>query len=207
MKPLMRGYVHEAAFYVAFGACMVLIMRSQGTQAVIASIIYSFCLIGLYGVSALYHRPMWNSQQYFLMRRIDHAAIFALIAGSATPICLLGLNNKAGFQLLFITWLFAIIGMIIAVFWIHGPKWVRAISYVAVGWIFIPYVSQIKSSLGTSNMRLLIIGGVIYTVGAVVYAFRRPNPFPRVFGYHEIFHILVVIASGFHFWVIYILAT
>jgi len=207
MKPLIRGYIHQVAFFIALGACVMLIAQSQGTRALISNIIYSLTLIGMFGVSALYHRPMWSRRNYLLMRSIDHASIYAYIAGSATPICLLGLNEVLGWRLLFIIWTIATIGMFFAIFWTQGPKWIRACLYIAVGWFAIPYLSEIRSSLGAADTDLLLIGGIIYTVGALVYAIKRPNPFPRVFGYHEIFHILVVIASVLYFKVIYFLTT
>ncbi len=203
MKPLIRGYIHQAAFVIALGACALLISQSHGARALTSNIIYSLTLTGMYGVSALYHSPMWSRRNYLLMRSIDHAAIFALIAGSATPICLLGLNNESGRRLLFMLWGIAAIGMFLAIFWTQGPKWMRSLLYVAIGWLAVFYLSEIKSSLGLADTELLLIGGVIYTVGALVYAIKRPDPFPRVFGYHEIFHILVVIASVFYFRVIY----
>jgi hemolysin III len=203
MKPLLRGYIHQAAFYLAFGACCILISVSHGTRAISANIIYSVTLMGLYAISAFYHRPMWGYRGYELMRRIDHAAIFGLIAGSATPICLLGLKGALGNKLLFIIWTIAVIGMLMTIFWRDAPKWVRASLYVTAGWFAIPYLPQIASQLGMTDVWLLLAGGVIYTVGACIYACKRPRLFPAVFGYHEIFHVLVVIASGFHFAVIY----
>lgn len=207
MKPLARGYIHLAAFFVTLCACTILIMYSNGTYAILASVIYSASLIGQYGVSALYHTRMWSRQKYLLLRRIDHAAIFVLIAGTATPICLLKLNNEPGLQLLSILWLVALIGMFMTTLWTHVPKWVRATLYVAMGWITILYFPEIKSSLDTINIQLLIIGGMTYTLGATIYAFKWPDPFPSVFGYHEVFHVLVVLGSGFHFCLNYNLAT
>jgi hemolysin III len=203
MKPLLRGYIHQAAFYLAFGASCMLISISHGVRAISANMIYSLTLMGLYGISAFYHRPTWGYRGYELMRRIDHAAIFALIAGSATPICLLGITGALGDKLLFIIWTIAVIGMLMALFWRHAPKWVRAILYVVAGWSAIPCLPQIASRLGSTDVWLLLAGGVIYTVGACVYACKRPRLFPSVFGYHEVFHALVVIASAFHFAVIY----
>ncbi len=207
MKPLARGYIHLAAFFITLCACTILIIYSNGTYAIFASVIYSVSLIGQYGVSALYHTRMWDRQKYLLLRRIDHAAIFVLIAGTATPICLLKLKNASGLQLLSIFWLVALIGMLITTLWPHVPKWARALLYIAIGWIGILYFPQIKSSLDTTNIQLLVIGGVTYTLGAMIYAFKWPDPFPSVFGYHEVFHVLVVLGSGFHFCLNYNIAT
>ena len=207
MKPLARGYIHLAAFFITLCACTILIIYSKGACAIFASVIFSVSLIGQYGVSALYHTRIWSRQKYLLLRRIDHAAIFVLIAGTATPICLLKLKSSSGLQLLYILWLVAIIGMLITTLWTHVPKWARALLYVAMGWIGILYFPEIKSSLDTTNIQLLVIGGVTYTLGAMIYAFKWPDPFPSVFGYHEVFHVLVVLGSGFHFCLNYNIAT
>jgi hemolysin III len=207
MKPLARGYIHLAAFFITICACTILVLYSNGACAIFASIIYSVSLIGQYGVSALYHTRMWSRQKYLLLRCIDHAAIFILIAGTATPICLLKLKNTSGLQLLSIFWLVAIIGMLMTTTWTHVPKWARSLLYLTMGWIGILYFPEIKSSLDTTNIQLLVIGGVTYTLGALIYAFKWPDPFPRVFGYHEVFHVLVVLGSGFHFYLNYNIAT
>lgn len=203
----MRGYIHQAAFVIACGACGLLIAQSHGSRELISNLIYSLSLMGLYGVSALYHTPVWSHRAYRLMRRIDHAAIFILIAGSATPICLFGIKGQLGIELITLIWFVAIVGLLIAVFWSHAPKWVRAVLYITAGWFVIPYFPEIKASLGITDLWLLVIGGVTYTVGALVYACKRPDPIPHIFGYHEIFHILVVIASALHFTIIYNLTT
>jgi len=207
MKPLTRGYIHQVVFYVAICACAILITHSRGTLALISNIIYSITLIGLYGISALYHCIMWDRRTYLLLRSIDHAAIFALIAGSATPICLLGLKSESSLRFLAIMWVIAATGMILAIFWTQRPKWTRSFFYVAMGWLAIFYLPEIKSSLGVADMELLLIGGITYSVGALIYASKRPDPFPKIFGYHEIFHVLVVIASVLYFKVIYGLTT
>ncbi|KTC79441.1 PAQR family membrane homeostasis protein TrhA [Legionella cherrii] len=207
MKPLARGYIHLVAFFITLCACTILILYSNGACAIFASIIYSLSLIGQYGVSALYHTRMWSRQKYLLLRRIDHAAIFVLIAGTATPVCLLKLKNASGLQLLSTFWLVAIIGMLITTIWTNVPKWVRAFLYIAMGWIGILYFPEIKSSLDTTNIQLLAIGGVTYTLGALIYAFKWPDPFPTIFGYHEVFHVFVVLGSGLHFCLNYNIAT
>lgn len=207
MKPLMRGYIPQAAFIMSLCACTILISQSHGVRALSSAIIYSLTLTLLFGVSTLYHRPMWSRRNYLLIKRIDHAAIFALIAGTATPICILGLKDEGGLRLLTLLWSIAMIGMLLSIFWVHAPKWARTLLYVAIGWLALPYLPRMQSALGLTDMRLLLIGGIVYTVGALVYAFKWPNPLPQVFGYHEIFHIFIVIASGFHFKVIYMLAT
>lgn len=203
MKPLIRGYIHQIAFFIALGACALLLAKSNHADAFIANIIYSITLCGMYGISALYHRPIWSRGHYLLIRSFDHGAIFTLIAGTATPICFLGLKSQSGLHFLIFLWGIAIIGVTSAIFWTRGPKWSRACLYLLMGWLAIVYFSEIKAAIGTANMQLLLLGGILYTLGALIYAFKWPNPFPKIFGYHEIFHLLVVIASTFHFIVIY----
>lgn len=207
MKPLARGYIHLVAFFIILCPCILLITYSNGPRAIFASLIYSGSLIMQYGVSAFYHTYTWSRKKYLLLRRIDHAAIFVLIAGSATPICLLTLNSAIGFRLLSIFWVIAFIGMLMTTMWTHVPKWARALLYLFMGSIGVFYFSEIKSSLNIINIQLLVLGGATYTLGALIYAFKWPDPFPTVFGYHEIFHVLVVLGSGFHFALNYNLAT
>lgn len=201
-KPLLRGHFHQAAFFFALGACAMLIAASHDVTAVIANIIYSLSLAGLFGISALYHRPQWQPEARMWMRRLDHAAIFILIAGTGTPIALLAIPGESGNRFLTIIWIAAAIGVIQSLFWVKAPKWLAAILYIIMGWLAVPYMSEIKNALGQGSVTALLIGGVIYTLGALVYAFKRPNPAPRVFGYHEIFHLLVIVAAAFHFVVI-----
>ncbi len=203
MKPLLRGHIHQAALIIALGACGLLIARSEDSLQLVSNLIYSLSLVGLYGVSTLYHTPMWGRRTYALIRCIDHSAIFTLIAGSATPICLIGIQGQLGVDLLILIWAVAIFGILIAIFWSRSPKWVRAVLYITAGWLAVPYLPEIKSALGMTNVWLLLAGGITYTIGAIVYACKRPDPIPHIFGYHEIFHLLVVIASAFHFSIIY----
>jgi len=207
MKPQFRGYIPQVAFFIALCGCVFLIVQSKNLNILILNAIYSLTLVGMYGVCALYHRPIWSRRKYLIIKRLDHAAIFALIAGTATPICLLVFKNGTGLRLLFLIWGIAIFGMVLTLFWAQSPKWVRASLYIILGWLIVPYFSEIKFQLGTPEFQLLLAGGIFYTLGALVYAFKRPNPFPQSFGYHEIFHVFVVIASTLHFIVIYKLTT
>ncbi len=198
-KPLLRGHFHQAAFFYALGAWSMLLTQSQNTTTLIALIIYGIGLNGLFGISALYHRPKWQPRARTWMRRLDHSAIFLLIAGTFTPICLLILQPESGLKLLVIVWIAAALGICQSLFWIHAPKWLSALLYVAFGSIAYPYLSQIEAALGFAGVSLLLSGGIIYTLGAVVYALKKPDPYPRVFGYHEIFHVLVIIGAILHF--------
>lgn len=202
VKPFLRGHFHQAAFFYALGAWTMLLTRTSNPTQVFAILLYGLGLLGLLGVSALYHRIHWQPNARTWMRRLDHSAIFLLIAGTFAPICLLGMNEESGQRLLIIAWVLGGLGIIQSVFWINAPKWLSAILYVAMGWLAGPYLAEFKASLGMTNVVLLLVGGVIYTLGAVVYALKKPNPYPRVFGYHEIFHILVIIAATLHFIVV-----
>lgn len=206
MKPQFRGYIPQVAFFIALCGCALLMVHSKNFNTLILNIIYSSTLVGMYGISTLYHRPWWDRRKYLMIRSFDHAAIFALIAGTATPICVLVLKNH-GLQLLFFFWGFAALGMLLTLFYNQSPKWARVFLYVILGWLVIPYFSEMRSHLEMIDFRLLLVGGIFYTLGGLIYALKRPNPFPEIFGYHEIFHILVVIASIFHFVVIYHLTT
>ena len=202
-KPLLRGYSHQFAFFIALGACFVLLKNSYGKNTFISTVIYSFSLCGLFGISALYHRPNWQPQQRLLMKRLDHTAIYILIAGTSTPICLLALSPIPGWQLLKLVWTAAIFGIIQSLFWVKAPKWLSALLYIIVGCLVFPYLPELKNSLNPNDLELILIGGFVYIVGAIIYALKRPNPNPKFFGYHEIFHLFVIAGAGFHFLVIY----
>jgi hemolysin III len=202
VKPLLRGHLHQGAFFFALGACAMLLVISPNTESFIACLVYSISQASLFGISALYHRPNWGSVGRTRMRRLDHAAIFVSIAGTFTPICMLAIQNVGGMKLLVIVWMAAAAGIMQSLFWVKGPKCLSALLYVVMGWLALPYLSEINAALGTVSTGLLIAGGVIYTIGAVIYATKRPNPLPAYFGYHEIFHLLVIIAAICHFSVI-----
>jgi hemolysin III len=202
-KPLLRGHIHQATFFVTLGATPMLIAKSTDTTALIASSVYSLSLILLFGISALYHRPFWRPKPRAFMKCLDHSAIFVVIAGTFTPVCLLALNESHGRQLLLCVWLAALAGIFQSIFWVKAPKWLTAIFYVAMGYFILPYLGEVQIALGWQNIFWMIAGGVAYTVGAVCYAIRRPRFSPAVFGYHEVFHVLTVVGALFHFFMIY----
>ncbi len=204
-KPLLRGYIHQASFFIALCACAVLLTQAQGAKEVLAIVVYSLSLVNLLGVSALYHRRKWTSKGYSTMKRLDHSSIFLLISGTITPICLIALPEKTAQLLLIFTWLIAGVGIIQAIFWSKAPKWFRSIIYVSAGWIVIPFINELRMNLSSEVLQAIFVGGILYTLGAIIYALRRPNPIPNIFGYHEVFHLLVVIAAGFHFYAIAII--
>jgi len=199
LKPLLRGHFHQEAFYFSLGACTMLLIRCSSVREFLAILLYCISLCGLFGISALYHRINWQPTTRLWMRRIDHAAIYILIAGTGTPIFVLGLGDVVGIKLLTLIWIAAIIGVIKSAVWVRAPKWLAAVLYVAVGWIIVPFLPELYHAMGALNVALILIGGLVYSLGAVVYAAKRPNPVPRVFGYHEIFHILVILAAALHF--------
>ena len=204
-KPKLRGHFHQASFFVSLGACSLLIAKAHGTRTRAAAVIYACSLCGLFGVSALYHRPQWKPEFRVWMRRFDHAAIFILIAGTATPIALLAMPDLAGMRFFKVLWLSATAGVLLSVFWVDAPKWITAVVAVGVGSMVFPFISDLRSALSSSDLFLILCGGLLYILGAIIYALKRPNPAPLVFGYHEIFHGLVVIAAVLHFFVIYLL--
>lgn len=198
-KPLLRGHSHQAAFFFALGICLMLISRASNTKTVIAAIIYSLSLIGLFGISALYHRPTWKPKQRMLMRRLDHAAIYVLIAGTSTPICLLALAPDTGFKLLELLWGAALFGIFQSLIWVNGPKWISSVLYVIAGSLILPFMGELQRALSEHQIQLIIAGGILYIAGALIYALKRPNPSPKYFGYHEIFHLLVIAGAALHF--------
>jgi hemolysin III len=201
-KPFLRGHFHQAGFFLALGACLMLVFQSTDARALVSSLVYSISLCGMFGVSSLYHRANWSEKSRRWMRRLDHAAIFILIAGTATPICVFALPSEAVFEALGLIWGMACMGLLQTLFWVKAPKWIAAIFYVVMGWMIVPYLPQFILLLGWGKVSLILAGGILYTVGALVYALKFPNPSPKKFGYHEVFHVLVMIAAVLHFIVI-----
>ncbi len=180
----------------------MLILKAQSLKATIAFSIYSFSLIFLFGTSALYHRINWTPDPRKWMKRLDHSAIYILIAGTFTPICLLALSKDSGTNLLTTIWSVAILGIFQSLFYVHAPKWLSATLYIIAGYMILPYISELKNSMGTVQLILLISGGLVYTLGALTYAFKKPILKPDIFGYHEVFHLLVIVGAILHFIVI-----
>lgn len=196
-KPLLRGVSHEVAAAIALAAG-VLLVAAAGPHGRGPAAVYAASLFALLATSALYHRANWPPRPRLFMRRLDHSAIFVLIAGTYTPMCAL-LGGAVGHRLLAIVWAGAAVGVVQAVAFPRAPKPLVAIAYLLLGWAVLPVLPDLWRALGTAPLALLGAGGISYTVGAVVYATGRPDPFPRVFGYHEVFHALVIIAAALHF--------
>lgn len=199
-KPTLRGVLHQWAFVAAVPACVVLVAVADGTRARLATAVYAVAMASMLGASALYHRVSWKTpSRRALARRIDHAMIFVFIAGSYTPFALLAFGGAVRVVMLVSVWGGAALGVLLELSWIHAPRWVSAIAYLAVGWIGIIALPQFFSALGVTTAVLLIVGAVLYTVGALTYATTWPNPFPATFGFHEVFHLLVIIAAAVQF--------
>lgn len=197
-KPLLRGVLHEVAASVAAVAGALLAFRASGARARTGAIVYGLSLVALFSISALYHRPNWTEKVRAVWRRLDHSAIFLLIAGTYTPFCLF-LGGVRGWALFGVVWAGAAAGMILSIAWVKAPKPLVAAVCVLLGWAVLPVVPAIKARLGLGVVVLLAAGGIVYSLGALVYATKKPDPFPRVFGYHEIFHALVIAAAVCHF--------
>lgn len=200
-KPLLRGVSHEIAAGLALAGAVVLAVLAPGVRARIGAAVYGASLVTLFTVSATYHRPAWGPRARMLMRRLDHSAIFLLIAGTYTPLCLL-LGGATGHRLLAGVWVGALLGVIQSVAWPRAPKPLVAALAVALGWAVVPMLPTLSGVVGAAGMVLLGGGGALYTLGAVIYATGKPDPFPRVFGYHEVFHALVIAAAAMHFAVV-----
>lgn len=199
VKPKLRGVSHQVAFFFALVAAVLLVDVAPTARAAWAGLVYGLSLAGMYGVSAAYHRRNWSTNARRRMRRLDHAGIFLLIAGSYTPVCLLGLGGTRGSVLLAVVWTGALLGTLHAAFFVHAFRAFNAVLYVVLGCAVLPVLPSAYAALGPLRTALLVAGGVIYIAGAVVYARRRPNPSPAVFGYHEVFHVMVIVASALHF--------
>ena len=198
VKPRMRGVLHQHAFFAALAAGAVLVAAADGPRARLGAAVYAAGLAGLLGTSALYHRVTWSETARRWMRRLDHAMIFVLIAATATPVALLVLDDPLRTVLLAVMWGSAVAGVLIELLWPAAPKWFNSAVYCTVGLCgFTAFPSLAGSAVAA--LVLMLAGGVLYAAGAVIYATGRPDPRPAVFGYHEVFHALVVAAAALHF--------
>jgi hemolysin III len=199
MKPRFRGVSHQYAFFVAVAAGAALVVVAQGSQARVAVGVYALSLCAMFGASALYHRIDWPPRPSVWLRRLDHSMIYVFVAGTYTPFALLVLAPALGWTLLGIVWLGALGGVAMTLVWIDAPRGLRALLYVLLGWLGLVALPQVWERSGALAVALLATGGLLYTLGAVVYARRRPDPVPRVFGYHEVFHVFVIAAAAAQF--------
>jgi hemolysin III len=203
VKPRLRGVSHQWAFFVSMVLGAVLVLGAPAGSARVAAAIYAFSVAGLFGASALYHRINWTSlSARRWMRRLDHSMIFVLIAGTYTPFAVLVLDGALATVILVVVWTGAATGIALKLCWIDAPKWLIALTYVLLGWVAVAAFPDMVDKLGVTPTAMVAAGGVLYTLGAVVYALRRPDPVPQVFGYHEVFHALVIAAAALQYAVI-----
>jgi hemolysin III len=194
--PLLRGVFHLWAFVAAIAAGIVLVVLAEGAVATASSWLYATALAAMFGASALYHRVSWRSTAKRLWaRRLDHSTIFVFIAATYTPFALLGLGGVTRWFVLAMAWAGAVLGLVLELVWIDSPRWLSAAAYLLVGWVGVLTIPQLFSGMGVAVAVLLLVGGGLYSLGALIYATRWPDPFPRIFGFHEVFHLLVVAAA------------
>jgi len=199
VRPRLRGLLHQYAFFVSLPALPVLILVSATRRAAFAGAVYGLSLVALFGVSALFHRVTWSVPARRWMGRLDHAMISVLIAGTFTPIGLVMLSGPLATMSLALVWGGALAAIVLHVLWIDAPKWLSALVYVALGWSGMAAIPYLVIHGGWGPTVLFALGGALYSAGAAVYALRRPDPAPAVFGYHEVFHALVVAAAVTHY--------
>jgi len=202
MKPKLRGVSHQYAFFVSLVCGLTLILAASDGRARLAASIYAVAVSALFGTSALYHRITWRPKARRWMRRLDHSMIFVMIAGTYTPVALLALKGPLASTILIVLWAGALGGVVFKLLWIDAPKWFFAGVYVVLGLVSAAVFGQLPATIGWLGVLGLALGGLLYVIGAIVYASGRPNPWPKVFGYHEIFHALVIVAAGLQYAVI-----
>jgi hemolysin III len=199
VKPKLRGWIHAATAPLALAAGVVLVVLSPNAPTRVGSAVFATSALVLFTVSGIYHRGTWGPRAWRFLRRFDHANIFLLIAGSYTPFTLLLLHGTDRVVLLSVVWSGAVAGVLFRVFWSDAPRWLYTPIYVALGWAAVFYLGDFVHSASTSVLVLMAVGGGLYTLGGLVYGVRRPNPFPRWFGFHEVFHVLTIAAFVTHY--------
>lgn len=197
-KPLLRGMVDLAALLVLIPACVTLVRSAPAGPLTVAALVYSLGVLSMVGASALYHAPRWPQTSLRWLQKVDFAAIYLVIAGTYTPVCLLVLGEP-GKLMLVAAWIIASLGVLKAFFWSHAPRWLRAGIYVAFGWMVIPYVDVLWATAGVPFVALIGVGGLLYSLSALVYVKRWGNFRPAIWGYHESMHALVIAAVACHF--------
>ncbi len=193
-RPLLRGVSHQLAFFVAVPLGILLAVSAHGVVARAAAIAFAVSVASMFGVGSLFHRLSWTPGAALRMGRLDHAMIYALIAGTYAPIGLLVVHPGWRVPLLAAAWGGALIAALAKLVWHNAPTWLAPVVCVTLGWLVVVALPQIVGRIGISGSLLLVVGGLVYTAGAVVYARRRPDPIPHLFGYHEVFHALVIVA-------------
>ncbi|MBT0992849.1 hemolysin III family protein [Cellulomonas sp. DKR-3] len=199
VKPHLRGWIHAGVAPFVLAASIVLVVLSPTPAATWSTAVFGLSAVMLFGTSAVYHRGHWSPRVAGVLRRLDHTNIFLIIAGTYTPLAVLLLPTSTARTLLVVVWSGALLGLLARVFWLGAPRWLYVPIYVALGWVAVAFLPQFYRSGGPAIMWLVIAGGLAYTLGAVVYGIKRPNPSPRWFGFHEIFHALTVVGFTCHY--------
>jgi len=198
-KPLLRGWLHLVCFFLAIPAAVILVAAASSAHARIGASVYAIGLVALFGVSGTYHRGRWSDARRRFMQRLDHGTIFVMIAGSYTPLCLLVLEGWVRWTMLTVAWAGAAAGFVLSFTGGKVSRIAKGTLYIALGWASTLAAPQLWRNLSAAELALIAVGGVLYTVGSVFLLTRWPDPFPRVFGYHEVWHVLVVVAVACHF--------
>ncbi|MBT2395840.1 hemolysin III family protein [Streptomyces sp. ISL-100] len=199
VKPKLRGWLHAGMFPAVVVAGLVLITLADSTRARVACGIYILTACLLFGISAIYHRGTWGPRGEAILRRLDHANIFLIIAGTYTPLTVLLLPASTGRTLLWAVWAAALAGIAFRVFWVGAPRWLYTPCYIAMGWAAVFFLPDFMRAGGIAVLVLVIVGGLLYSAGGVIYGLKRPNPSPRWFGFHEVFHSLTLAAFIAHY--------
>nr|WP_186382426.1 hemolysin III family protein [Amycolatopsis rhizosphaerae] len=209
-RPRLRGHIHFWSFFGAL-ACAVTLVTFAGTaisaRAALATAVYGLTVMGVFGVSALYHRRLWSPRAYQWMKRADHSMIFLFIAGTYTPFTLLSMSQPTGYVILAVVWGGALLGVALKMLWPTAPRWLGVPIYIALGWVAIFVLPELARHAGIAALVLLLVGGLFYTVGAIFYGTRWPNHWPETFGYHEFFHACTVLAAISHYIAIWLAIT
>ena len=209
-RPRLRGWLHLWAFAVSVAAGIVLVSvvgATRGAEAAVATSIYAVTVCLLFGVSATYHRVKWTRPgRHALLARLDHSMIFVFIAGTYTPFAVLAMPEHTGKIVLTVVWLGALGGVLLKTSWINAPRWLGVPLYLALGWVAVFVAPSLLTHGGVATFVLVIVGGLIYTFGGIVYGLKRPDPWPRTFGYHEVFHLCTVVAAACHMVAIWLAA-
>jgi hemolysin III len=198
-KPLLRGWIHLGSFPLVVAAGIVLVALAPNTRTRVAVAVFGLTAALLFGISALYHRGNWSPRVAGVLKRFDHSNIFLIIAGTYTPFAVLLLPAGTQRTLLWVIWLAALAGIAFRIFWVGAPRWLYVPAYVAMGWVAVAFLPDFLRGGGPAVLTLVIVGGVLYTLGGLIYGLKRPNPSPRWFGFHEIFHVLTVAAFVSHY--------
>jgi hemolysin III len=202
LKPRLRGWLHAyaAAISIASGAALVSVAAAlRGTSAGATTGIYAGTVTLLFGTSALYHRVDWGPRARGVMKRLDHSMIFIFIAGTYTPIAVLTLPRSSAIPVLSVVWAGAVFGVVLKSTWPTAPTWLSVPCYIALGWVAVFVMPQLLHNAGVAALVLIAVGGALYTVGGIVYGLKRPNPFPGIFGFHEVFHLCTLLAAICHY--------